>query len=395
MSKADDQDAKGAAVNQMKNEVSLHEEDSSSKAKKKRASTDNTDNADNADEAYVERTQMDVLCGRGIQVLHHVGNLRLHLAANELREEYLSSRRDRKREIIKDIVRQLRSNGSRFLRAAKKDKSKWIEASDEFAYHKVSHVLRGQNTGKAVRKIKSDEEASNEVAASLHATGEQRPHPSQSQAFSSGAGVAHAQLPSHDERVGMDKPNPLDFAGLQGGNSGGGTVEDFLRQNQLLARHGMAHFPPEVQLNSLLQQQQLEQLQQEQFLRQRQEQQQQQHQFQQQLQEQQRQLLMQQQQRQLGQFPINNNFLQRLLLSQANSASSTVQPAASTQDAVSNDSSGPQPTLTRQQQQQSQAPPSSLDIATWIRTLNSSQPIRADKDMTTRDKKEDNLRPKR
>lgn len=108
-------------------------------------------------EVLVDRNARDVLCGRGVQVLHHAGNLHLHLAADEFREEYLGSRRDRKREIIETIVERLKATGSRFLKTAHLDKTKWVEADDTFAYQKVSHVLRGQNTGKAVKKIKKQE----------------------------------------------------------------------------------------------------------------------------------------------------------------------------------------------------------------------------------------------
>jgi hypothetical protein len=103
------------------------------------------------EEVFVERTQKDVLCGRGVQVLRHIGNLRLHLAANEFKVEYMRSRRNRKKEIIETIVAQLKSAGSRFLKTSKTDKKKWVEADDEFAYHKVSHVLRGLRTSKAFK----------------------------------------------------------------------------------------------------------------------------------------------------------------------------------------------------------------------------------------------------
>jgi hypothetical protein len=104
-----------------------------------------------SEEVFVERTQKDVLCGRGVQVLRHIGNLRLHLAANEFKVEYMRSRRNRKKEIIETIVAQLKSAGSRFLKTSKTDKKKWVEADDEFAYHKVSHVLRGLRTSKAFK----------------------------------------------------------------------------------------------------------------------------------------------------------------------------------------------------------------------------------------------------
>lgn len=108
-------------------------------------------------EILVERSARDILCGRGVQVLHHAGNLHLHFAADEFREEYLGSKRDRKREIIETIVKRLKSTGSRFLKTSQTDKTKWVEADDSFSYQKVSHVLRGQNTGKAVKKIKKQE----------------------------------------------------------------------------------------------------------------------------------------------------------------------------------------------------------------------------------------------
>ncbi|CAJ1937640.1 unnamed protein product [Cylindrotheca closterium] len=108
-------------------------------------------------EVFVGRNASDVLCGRGVQVLHHAGNLNLHLAVNEFRAEYLRSRRGRKKEIIETIVKRLKSTGSRFLKTAHSDKTKWVEADETFAYQKVSHVLRGANTGKAVEKIKKQE----------------------------------------------------------------------------------------------------------------------------------------------------------------------------------------------------------------------------------------------
>eukprot|EP00980_Cylindrotheca_fusiformis_P030002 scaffold24174_cov117-Cylindrotheca_fusiformis.AAC.3 len=123
------------------------------------------------EEVFVERTQKDVLCGRGVQVLRHIGNLRLHLAANEYRVEYMRSRRNRKKEIIESIVAKLKASGSRFLKISKTDKKKWVEADDEFAYHKVSHVLRGLRTSKAFQSTPS---ASSEPTT-LHRSAPPRP----------------------------------------------------------------------------------------------------------------------------------------------------------------------------------------------------------------------------
>lgn len=129
---------------------------------------------DESTEIFVERTQKDVLCGRGVHILHHLGNLRLHLAVNAYREEYIAARRDRKREIITRIIHDVKASGSRFLKRSKQGSNLWVEADEYFAYQKVSHALRGQNTGKSVR----DANLTNEQTTALTAerTGSQPRH---------------------------------------------------------------------------------------------------------------------------------------------------------------------------------------------------------------------------
>jgi hypothetical protein len=199
------------------------------------------------EEITVERTQKDVLCGRGVQVLHHVGNLRLHLAANEFREEYLRSRRDRKKEIIESIVITLKSAGSRFLRYSKRDKTKWVEAGDGFAYHKVSHVLRGQNTGKAVRKMKGQgRNPQNTSTGQPHADLPQLPlqpggiAPGGTDNLTpTGANVPYVQALSNASLA--SNLNPSTLPGMQ-------------MQNNLRAGHNTTPFPPHVNMSLLLQQ---------------------------------------------------------------------------------------------------------------------------------------------
>jgi DNA gyrase/topoisomerase IV subunit A len=200
------------------------------------------------EEITVERTQKDVLWGRGVQVLHHVGNLRLHLAANEFREEYLRSRRNRKKEIIESIVIAMRADGSRFLRCSKRDKKKWVEAGDGFAYDKVSHVLRGQNTGKAIRKMKDQ-------GRCLQNNSNGQPHTALPQVplqpaggiaprdidnlTTAGANVPHVQALSNASLASNLNPNTL--PGLQ-------------LQNNLRAGHNTTPFPPQANMSLLLQQ---------------------------------------------------------------------------------------------------------------------------------------------
>jgi hypothetical protein len=200
------------------------------------------------EEITVERTQKDVLCGRGVQVLHHVGNLRLHLAANEFREEYLRSRRDRKKEIIESIVITLKAAGSRFLRYSKRYKTKWVEAGDGFAYHKVSHVLRGKNTGKSVRKMKDQgRNSQNTSTGQPHAALPQVPVQPDGgivpggidNLAPKGANVPHVQALSNDSLV--SDLNPCTMPGFQ--------LENNLREGQ-----NTTPFPPHVNMSLLLQQ---------------------------------------------------------------------------------------------------------------------------------------------
>lgn len=112
-------------------------------------------------ELLVERTQQDILCGRGIHILHHLGNLRLHLAVNNYKKEYMIVKRHRKREIVTMIIENLKRSGSRFLKRSRKGENFWVEADDNFAYEKVSHALRGKRTGKTLRNSAPMESTTN------------------------------------------------------------------------------------------------------------------------------------------------------------------------------------------------------------------------------------------
>jgi hypothetical protein len=200
------------------------------------------------EEITVERTQKDVLCGRGVQVLHHVGNLRLHLAANEFREEYLRSRRDRKREIIESIIITLKSAGSRFLRYSKRDKTKWVEAGDGFAYHKVSHVLRGKNTGKEVRKMKGKERnPQNTSTGQPHAALPQAP-------LQPAGGIARRDIDNLTP-TGANVPYVQALSNAHmASNLNLSTMPGLQMQNNLRVGHNTSPFPPQVNMSLLLQQ---------------------------------------------------------------------------------------------------------------------------------------------
>jgi hypothetical protein len=87
----------------------------------------------------------DILCGRGLHILNHHGNLQLHLLVNKYRESYRQSRSHEKSRIIRTIIRETKRTGARFLkRVTGAGGERWVEVDDKKAYEKVSHALRLQ-----------------------------------------------------------------------------------------------------------------------------------------------------------------------------------------------------------------------------------------------------------
>jgi hypothetical protein len=87
----------------------------------------------------------DIICGRGLHILNHHGNLQLHLLVNKYRQSYRQSRRHEKSRIIRTIIRETKSTGARFLkRVTGAGDERWVEVDDKKAYEKVSHALRLQ-----------------------------------------------------------------------------------------------------------------------------------------------------------------------------------------------------------------------------------------------------------
>ena len=162
---------------------------------------------DESTEILVERTQKDVLCGRGVHILHHLGNLRLHLAVNVYREEYIAARRDRKREIITKIIHDVKASGSRFLKRSKQGSNLWVEADDYFAYQKVSHALRGHNTGKSVR----DADLTNEqtTANPAERTGSQHRHQQPPVLANSGTNADEMQVQQQQLHIALNSSDSL------------------------------------------------------------------------------------------------------------------------------------------------------------------------------------------
>ena len=99
------------------------------------------------------RSQRDVLCGRGVPIGKHYGNILLHTAINKYREKYLDSPRTDKPVIIRQIVQEIKAAGARFLKRLEPDGDDeiWVEVDDNYAYRKVGHAIRSRKTCKALR----------------------------------------------------------------------------------------------------------------------------------------------------------------------------------------------------------------------------------------------------
>ncbi|CAJ1948463.1 unnamed protein product [Cylindrotheca closterium] len=113
----------------------------------------------------VQRTANDILCGRGVPILNYHGNIRLHNIIDSYRGSYLKSDRKEKPVLVRQIVREIKAGGARFLkRSSGNDSDSWVEVSDSYAHEKVSHALRCK---KAAAKSGSTSTSASAIKASL------------------------------------------------------------------------------------------------------------------------------------------------------------------------------------------------------------------------------------
>jgi len=87
--------------------------------------------------------ECNIICGRGLHVSCHHGNLNLHHIVDRYRQTYLASPRRDKSIIVRHIINEIKSTGAKFIRRADDSTdNKWVEVDDKTAYTKVSHALR-------------------------------------------------------------------------------------------------------------------------------------------------------------------------------------------------------------------------------------------------------------
>ena len=98
----------------------------------------------------------NIICGRGLHVSCHHGNLNLHRIADRYRQTYLASPRRDKSTIVRQIIHEIKSTGAKFIRRVDGGTvDAWVEVDYKTAYTKVSHALRlrrpfsGQNNAQS------------------------------------------------------------------------------------------------------------------------------------------------------------------------------------------------------------------------------------------------------
>lgn len=108
----------------------------------------------NSTEIYLP-TSRDILFGRGKPYQQHLGNVRLSLTLESLKERYEALPRQDKTALAQDIVKAFKAKGSRFLRqpslsvkADVADVPLWKEVKDSEAREKVSQLFRSMRHGK-------------------------------------------------------------------------------------------------------------------------------------------------------------------------------------------------------------------------------------------------------
>ncbi|GKY93329.1 hypothetical protein MPSEU_000300500 [Mayamaea pseudoterrestris] len=111
-------------------------------------------------------TDQDVLSGRGGGTNVHPGNRRFRDLINVHRRAYLKARKNDKPSISRNIVRQIRASGGKFLKKDEKS-ALWFEVGDDAAREKTSQALRQR--APEMRKLLFDTEREEaRVAAQEH-----------------------------------------------------------------------------------------------------------------------------------------------------------------------------------------------------------------------------------
>jgi len=104
---------------------------------------------------FVQKSDLDVLFGRGGESNYHPGNKRYRLLVEENKPRYLSCDKSQKTQVAQSVVDEIHGMGGRFL-DKDKDSGNWYVALNKVARTKVGQALRDRNTpeARAARRAK-------------------------------------------------------------------------------------------------------------------------------------------------------------------------------------------------------------------------------------------------
>mmetsp|Transcript_41213 Transcript_41213/g.114749 ORF Transcript_41213/g.114749 Transcript_41213/m.114749 type:complete len:172 (-) Transcript_41213:189-704(-) len=87
---------------------------------------------------------LQILIGRGKPIQLHSGNVDLRDSVRLYFDEYSSTRRGSKREVMQNVLAMIKSSGGRFL--SRTDEGWWIVVSDDEAVDKVEKTFHSAGT---------------------------------------------------------------------------------------------------------------------------------------------------------------------------------------------------------------------------------------------------------
>mmetsp|Transcript_23096 Transcript_23096/g.48117 ORF Transcript_23096/g.48117 Transcript_23096/m.48117 type:complete len:269 (-) Transcript_23096:353-1159(-) len=105
-------------------------------------------NIKNSSSAFVEPTELDVLCERGGRSRNNPGNMKYLATKDIMQARYLASDKEAKTPISQELLDIVHAWGGRFL-ALEKTSHRWYEIDNKRARKKCSQALRDINTDEA------------------------------------------------------------------------------------------------------------------------------------------------------------------------------------------------------------------------------------------------------
>jgi hypothetical protein len=95
------------------------------------------------DDKIREPSSQDILLGRGKPFQNHPGNKRMLTIVDKYKRRYFCEKRDKKREIVEEVLAVIAKNGGRFLKRTE-DGQYWVQVGHAVCFEKIGHALRSK-----------------------------------------------------------------------------------------------------------------------------------------------------------------------------------------------------------------------------------------------------------